>query len=193
MQTLAQRLVICGLHVHVGIADPDLRIDLMNQVVYFLPHILALSTSSPFWRGRETGLASYRLGVFDELPRTGLPDAFESYGEYERLIGQMTGAGLISDATKIWWDIRPSARFPTLEMRIPDACTRLDDAMTVAALYVCLLRMLWRLRSANQRWRMYPPTLVRENRWLASASAPRANSWTSARASACRSRRCSRS
>lgn len=167
MQAVARRLLICGQHVHVGIADDDLRIDLMNQVVYFLPHILALSTSSPFWRGDETGLMSYRMSVFDELPRTGIPDRFESWSEYQRLVGQMTGAGVIEDATKIWWDIRPSARFPTLEMRISDVCTRLDDAMTIAAMYLCLLRMLYRLRKNNQRWRIYPRTLVNENRWLA--------------------------
>ena len=167
MQAVARRLLICGQHVHVGIADEDLRIDLMNQVVYFLPHILALSTSSPFWRGDETGLMSYRMSVFDELPRTGIPDRFESWSEYQRLVGQMTGAGVIEDATKIWWDIRPSARFPTLEMRISDVCTQLDDAMTIAAMYLCLLRMLYRLRKNNQRWRIYPRTLVNENRWLA--------------------------
>ena len=167
MQALARRLLICGQHVHVGISDPDLRIDLMNQAVYFLPHILALSTSSPFWLGEVTGLFGYRLSVFDELPRTGVPDTFESWGEYERLIGQMTGAGLIEDATKIWWDIRPSARYPTLEMRITDMCTRVDDAMTIAALFICVLRMLYRLRLNNQRWRIYPRTLINENRWLA--------------------------
>ena len=167
MQALARRLLICGQHVHIGIEDEDLRIDLMNQVVYFLPHILALSTSSPFWAGEDTGLMSYRLSVFDGLPRTGLPDHFDSYGEYARLVGQMVGAGVIQDATKIWWDIRPSARFPTLEMRIPDMCTRLDDAMTVAALYACVLSMLFRLRRNNQRWRIYPRSLLNENRWLA--------------------------
>jgi carboxylate-amine ligase len=167
MQAVARRLLICGQHVHVGISDPHLRIDLMNQVVYFLPHILALSTSSPFWHGEVTGLFSYRLSVFDELPRTGVPDTFESWGEYDRLISQMTGANLIEDATKIWWDIRPSARFPTLEMRITDMCTRVDDAMTVAALFMCVLRMLYRLRLDNQRWRIYPRTLINENRWLA--------------------------
>lgn len=167
MQALARRLLICGQHVHVGIADQDVRIDLMNQVVYFLPHILALSTSSPFWRGEETGLMSYRMSVFDELPRTGLPDRFDSWSQYQRLVGQMTGAGVIEDATKIWWDIRPSARFPTLEMRITDVCTRLDDAMTIAAIFLCVLRMLYRLKENNQRWRIYPRTLINENRWLA--------------------------
>ena len=167
LQVLAYRLLICGLHVHVGIEDEDLRIDLLGQASYFMPHLLVLSTSSPFWEGLETGLMSYRLSVFDGLPRTGLPDLFDSYGEYQRLVKQMVSAGLIEDATKLWWDIRPSARFPTLEMRICDMCTRLDDAITIAAIYVCIIRMLYRLRQGNQRWRVYPRTLIHENRWLA--------------------------
>ncbi len=167
LQAVARRLLICGLHVHVGIDDNDLRIDLMNQVAYFLPHMLALSTSSPFWKGEETGLMSYRLSVFDGLPRTGLPDSFDSYAEYQRLVGAMVGADLIEDATKLWWDVRISARFPTLEMRLTDVCTRLDDALTIAALFLCTLSMLTRLRKHNQRWRVYPRSLVNENRWLA--------------------------
>ena len=162
-----RRLLICGQHVHVAIDDDDLRIDLMDQIPYFLPHLLALSTSSPFWRGEETGLMSYRLTVFDGLPRTGLPDQFASHGEYQRLVGQLTGAGLIKDATMIWWDIRPSAKYPTLEMRMTDVCTRLEDSMTVAALYACIISMLHRLRGDNQRWRIYPRSLIDENRWLA--------------------------
>ncbi len=167
IQAPARRLVICGMHVHVGLADPDLRIDLMGQMTYFLPHLLALSTSSPFWGGEDTGLKSYRIAVFDEMPRTGLPELFESWGEFERHLKAMVNAGLIEDGTKLWWDLRPSVRFPTLEMRIPDVCTRLDDAMAIAALYRCLLRMLWRLKRANQRWRRYAALLVNENRWRA--------------------------
>lgn len=167
MAAVARRLVICGLHVHVGIEDEDLRIDLMNQATYFLPHLLALSTSSPFWQGEDTGLMSYRMAVFDSMPRTGLPDRFESYGEYQRLVNRMVAAGLIDDATKLWWDIRPSARFPTLEMRITDACTRLDDTVAIAALFRCILSMLYRLKLKNQRWRIYANALVQENRWLA--------------------------
>ena len=163
----ARRLLICGMHVHVGIDDDDLRIELANQVGYFLPHLLALSTSSPFWEGIDTGLMSYRLSVFDELPRTGLPEQFESYGEYQRHVQMLIGAGIVEDATKIWWDVRPSARFPTLEMRIADMCTRLDDALCIAALYVCMMSMLVRLRRANQRWRSYANMLVAENRWRA--------------------------
>ncbi len=167
MQTAARRLLICGQHVHVGIHSDELRIDLMNQVGYFLPHLLALSTSSPFWQGRNTGLMSYRISVFDELPRTGLPEKFESWGEYVRHVDVMTGAGLLEDATKLWWDVRPSARYPTLEMRIADMCSRVDDAICIAALFICLLSMLYRLRRSNQRWRVYSNLLINENRWRA--------------------------
>ncbi len=167
MQAVARRLLICGMHVHVAIEDEDLRIDLMNQVGYFLPHLLALSTSSPFWRGEKTGLMSYRLTIFDGLPRTGLPDRFTSFAEYERLVSQMVKAGCIEDATRLWWDIRPSARYPTLEMRMTDICTRLDDNVTIAAFFQSLLRGLLRLRQNNQRWRIYPRSMVQENRWLA--------------------------
>ena len=166
-QAVARRLVICGMHVHVGIEDEELRIDLMNQVAYFLPHLLALSTSSPFWQSEETGLMSYRISVWDEMPRTGLPERFQSWSEYNRHVDVLTKTGIIEDATKIWWDIRPSARFPTLEMRITDVCTRVEDGITIAALYVCILRMLYRLRRNNQRWRIYARMLVNENRWRA--------------------------
>jgi carboxylate-amine ligase len=167
IQGPARRLTICGMHVHVGIGDPDLRIDLMSQAAYFLPHLLALSTSSPFWCGDDTGLKSYRIAVFDELPRTGLPEQFDSYGEFQRHLNVLVAAGIIEDGSKLWWDIRPSVRFPTLEMRISDICTRLDDGIAVAALYRCLLRMLWRLRRGNQRWRRYAAMLINENRWRA--------------------------
>ncbi len=167
LQGVVRRLLTCGMHVHVGIGDPDLRIDLMNQVTYFLPHLLALSTSSPFWGGDDTGLKSYRLSVFNELPRTGLPDRFDSYAEYLRHVNVLVKTGLIKDASMLWWDIRPSANFPTLEMRITDVCTRLDDAVTIAALYVATLKMLYNLRVNNQRWRQYAPMLIRENRWRA--------------------------
>ncbi|MCP5367119.1 MAG: carboxylate-amine ligase [Hyphomicrobiales bacterium] len=167
MQAVARRLLICGMHVHVGIEDDELRIDLMNQVTYFLPHLLALSTSSPFWRGTPTGLQSYRLSVFDELPRTGVPEAFDSYSEYARHVGVMVNAGLLKDASMLWWDVRPSCKFPTLEMRITDVCTRLNDTLSIAALYVSILRMLYRLRRNNQRWRKYATMLINENRWRA--------------------------
>ncbi|MEM1261917.1 MAG: carboxylate-amine ligase [Pseudomonadota bacterium] len=167
MQAAARRMLISGMHVHVGINDDELRIDLMNQLSYFLPHLLALSTSSPFWNGENTGLSSYRLTVFDALPRTGLPERFSSYAEYQRHVQILIDAKLIQDSSKIWWDLRPSARYPTLETRVMDVCTRLDDALTLAALVVCLLRMLYRLRLDNQRWRQYTQMLINENRWRA--------------------------
>ena len=120
MQGAARRLVICGMHVHVGIDDDELRIDLMNQLSYFLPHVLALSCSSPFWLGQDTGLKSYRLTIFDALPRTGVPERFASWAEYERPVAILKDAGLIEDSTRIWWDLRPSGRFPKLETRIMD-------------------------------------------------------------------------
>jgi carboxylate-amine ligase len=167
MQGAARRLVICGMHVHVGIDDDELRIDLMNQMSYFLPHLLALSCSSPFWMGRDTGLKSYRLTIFDALPRTGVPERFASWAEYERHVSILTDAGLIDDSTKIWWDLRPSGRYPTLETRVMDVCTRIDDTIALTALLVCVMRMLYRLRTRNQRWRLYTPMLIRENRWRA--------------------------
>ena len=168
MQTVVRRMLICGMHVHVGIENDDLRIDLMNQVSYFLPHLLAISTSAPFWHGIETGLKSYRMAVWNELPRTGLPPQFDSYGEYRRLVDTLVSTGVIEDASKLWWDIRPSGKFPTLEMRMTDICTRMEDSICIAAFYRCLLRMLWRLRRSNQRWRQYDRFLISENRWRAS-------------------------
>ncbi len=164
---VVRRMLICGMHVHVCIEDEDLRIDIHNQLSYFLPHLLALSTSSPYWQGRDMALNSYRLVVFDALPRTGLPPQFGSFGEYERTANVLVHAGLIEDTTKVWWDLRPSARFPTLEMRICDVPTRLSDTVSIAALYVCIARMLYRLRGNNQRWRQYPNFLIDENRWRA--------------------------
>jgi len=167
LQGVGRRLLICGMHVHCALDDNELRIDLMSQVAYFLPHILALSTSSPFWRGEDTGLKSYRIAVFDELPRTGIPEQFDSWGEYQRHVDMLVKTGLIEDASKLWWDVRPSVRFPTLEMRITDVPTLMEDTLTIAALYVCILRMLWRLKRSNQRWRRYAAMLIGENRWRA--------------------------
>lgn len=167
MGMVARRMVICGMHVHAGIDDPDLRIDLMNQVRYFLPHLLTLSTSSPFWGSHLTGLKSFRISTFRTMPRTGLPEEFDSWTEYQRHVDVLVRAHLIDDSSKIWWDVRPSARFPTLEMRITDVCTRVEDAVTVAAIYLSLLHMLYRLRRNNQRWRQYAPMLISENIWRA--------------------------
>jgi carboxylate-amine ligase len=163
----ARRLLICGCHMHVGVEDPDLRIDLMNQAVYFLPHLLALSCSSPFWEAEDTGLACYRLTVFDALPRTGLPDVVSSWGEYRRLVEHLVAAGCLEDGSKIWWDIRPSEKFPTVEQRITDVCSRVDDVVCIAAIYQALFAFLHELRLRNERWRLYPTILLRENRWRA--------------------------
>ncbi|MCZ4352381.1 carboxylate-amine ligase [Roseovarius aestuarii] len=164
---VVQRMLICGMHVHVGIDAPDRRVDLMNQLSYFLPHLLALSCSSPFWQGRDTGLDSYRLTVFDNLPRTGLPPQMTSFGEFERAVQVLVDLGVIQDCSKIWWDLRPSSKFPTIESRICDVQPRMEDALTLAAMTQALARMLWRLAVRNQRWRSYDPFLVSENRWRA--------------------------
>ena len=164
---VARRMLICGMHVHVGIEDDALRTDLMPQLCYFLPHLLALSTSSPYWQGDDTGLASYRLTVFDNLPRTGLPPHFGSWAEYERTTGTLIELGVIEDTTKIWWDLRPSHRFPTLETRIMDVSPRLEHTLSLAATTQAILRMLWRLRARTLRWREYDRFLVGENRWRA--------------------------
>lgn len=162
-----RRMMICGMHIHIGIEDEDLRIDLMNQAAYFLPHMLALTCSSPFWEGEDTGLSSYRLTVFDALPRTGLPDELGSFNQYRRLVEQLVEAGCIEDGTKIWWDIRPSDKFATVEQRITDVCSRLRDVAAIAALYQSMIGYLYRLKARNQRWRLYPRTMIMENRWRA--------------------------
>lgn len=164
---VARRMLICGQHVHVGIEHDELRIDLMNQFTYFLPHLLALSASSPFWKGEDTGLASYRLTVFDNLPRTGLPPRLESWSSFQRAVQIIIDTGAIEDSSKIWWDLRPSARFPTLESRICDVSPRLEDTLTIAAVTQAVMRKLWTLRRANQRWRIYDRFMVGENRWRA--------------------------
>ncbi|WP_120501011.1 carboxylate-amine ligase [Roseovarius sp. EL26] len=170
---VVRRMLICGMHVHVGIERPNQRIDLMNQLCYFLPHLLALSCSSPFWQGRDTGLDSYRLTVFDNLPRTGLPPRMDSFGEFERAVSALTDLGVIEDSSKIWWDLRPSSRFPTIESRICDVQPRLEHTLTLAALTQALTRMLWRLATNNQRWRIYDNFLLSENRWRAQRYATR--------------------
>lgn len=167
LQGAIRRMMICGMHVHVGLEDPNTRIDVMNQMRYSLPHMLALSTSSPFWEGRKMGMKSYRLSVFDGMPRTGIPEELDSYSEYERLVGTLAGAGVIEDASKIWWDIRPSVNFPTIEMRICDICTRVEDAISIVAIYQSMTRCLLRFKQQNMKWRVYPAFLIEENRWLA--------------------------
>lgn len=167
MGGVSRRMLICGMHVHVGIPDEAMRIALMNQFSYFLPHLLALSASSPFWMGDDTDLASYRTTVFGGYPRTGLPPQMGSWNEYQRSVDALTDLNIIPDSSKIWWDLRPSSRFPTLETRICDACPRLDDTITLTALIQATLRMLWRLSRRNLRWRRYDNFLLGENRWRA--------------------------
>ena len=160
-------MIISGMHVHVGIEDPELRIDLMGQATYFLPHLLALSTSSPFWEGTDTGLKSYRMSVFGSVPRTGLPEKFDSWADFKQHVNVLVRAGVIEDSSKIWWHIRPSERYPTLEMRVTDLPTRMEDTIAIAALYVCILRMLWRFKMENLRWRVHANFLIAENLWRA--------------------------
>lgn len=167
MGAVSRRMLICGMHVHVGIESQALRIDLMNQLTYFLPHLLAMSASSPFWQGSDTGLASYRTTVFGGMPRTGFPPQFGGWDEFVRSVQVLVDLGVIEDSSKIWWDLRPSSKFPTLETRVCDASPRLDDTITLAALIQATLRMLWRLSRQNQRWRQYDPFLLGENRWRA--------------------------
>lgn len=164
---VARRMLICGMHVHVGLPDDETRIDLMQPMTHFLPHLLALSTSSPFWQGDDTGLCCYRLSVFDNMPRTGLPPKFHSWDEYTRTTGTLVDVGILEDTTKIWWDLRPSDKYPTLETRIFDVSPRLEHAVSLAAANQALMRMLWRLRARNLKWREYDRFLVNENRWRA--------------------------
>ena len=167
MRYIARRLLIFGMHVHVGIPDRELRIDIMNQMRYFMPHILTLSTSSPFWLGNDTGLKSYRSVVFEDLPRTGLPEYFESADAYDSYIDTLISTGCIEEPTKIWWDIRPHPKFPTLEFRICDCTTRVDEVLAIAALLQALVAKLVILRKRNQSWRHYRTALLAENKWRA--------------------------
>ncbi len=168
----ARRLLTCGMHVHAGfefdgVEDEALKIDMFGQIRYFLPYFLALSTSSPFWHSRPTDMLSYRLSVFHELKNTGLPPVFSNPREYDDFVEEALALGVTPDKSMLWWDVRPNTRYPTLEMRIMDVCTRLDDAMAVSALYLCTLSMLTRLRAENKSWRVYDDTLIRSNVWEA--------------------------
>ena len=167
MGDLARQLLIFGMHVHVGIDDKELMIDVMNQMRYFLPHILALSTSSPFWQGRDTKLKSYRSVIFENLPRSGMPPAFKSWAEYQGFIDMLIRTKCIDEPTKIWWDARPHPKFPTLEFRIADVCTKVDECICLAALLQALVAKLIKLRRGNQSWRSYRHHLITENKWRA--------------------------
>jgi len=167
LQDVGRRLLIFGMHVHVGIEDHELLIDIMNQMRYFLPHLLALSTSSPFWHGRDTGLKSYRSVVFESLPRTGIPQCFASYTDYRAYVDMLLATGSLAEPTHIWWDVRPSEKFATLEVRIPDMCTRVEETLCLAALVQAIVAKLVRLRQANQTWRLYRKNFLDENKWRA--------------------------
>jgi carboxylate-amine ligase len=164
---LAQQLLIFGTHVHIGIEDRDFLIDAMNVSRYLLPHVLCLSTSSPFWMGRNTGLKSYRSVVFKNFPRTGVPPVIESYASYEALLESLVRTNSIPDGSKIWWDVRPHHKFPTLEFRVCDVCTRVDEAVCIAAILQAVVAKLWKLRRDNMTFRVYPLTLIEENKWRA--------------------------
>lgn len=167
MADIARRMLIFGMHVHIGIEDKELMIDVMDQARYFIPHLVALSTSSPFWNGRRTGLKSYRSIVFQDLPRTGPPPDFRSWAEYQSFVDVLMSTGSIDEPTKIWWDIRPHPKFPTLEFRMTDICTKVDEAIAVASLILALVAKLVQLRAKNQSWRRYRHHLVTENKWRA--------------------------
>jgi carboxylate-amine ligase len=167
MQLLAQRLLIFGMHVHVGVEDRGFAIDAMNVVRYMLPHMLALTTSSPFWMGRRTGLKSYRANIFEDFPRSGISGVYRTPADYDALVNTLVNTGSIPDASKIWWDVRPHHQYPTLEFRICDICTRLDEAVAVAALFQAIVLWLWKLRRKNVTFRVYRRELIEENRWRA--------------------------
>ena len=167
MAQLARRMLIFGMHVHVGIEDRETMIDVMNQARYFIPHLLALSTSSPFWQGQDTGLKSYRTVIFESLPRTGLPPSLKSWADYQGFIDTLVTTNCIDEPTKIWWDIRPHPKFPTLEFRVCDICTTVDEAVCIAALVQAIVAKLIKLRMNNQSWRPYRHHLITENKWRA--------------------------
>src|SRR6202034_2099087 len=167
MQMVARANLIFGLHVHIGIEDPETAIHIMNAARYFLPHILALSTNSPFWQGMETGLKSYRCKVFDKFPRTNIPDYFPSYGEYESFVNLLIKTNCIDNAKKIWWDIRPHPYFNTLEFRCCDIPMCLDETIAITALIQATVAKLYKLHAANQGFRLYRRALIMENKWRA--------------------------
>jgi len=167
LQDVVRALLIFGLHVHVAIPDPEHRIEVLNEARYFLPHLLALSTSSPFWMGRNTGLKSYRSVIWSNFPRTGIPQDLTSYDEYENYVQLLVKTGSIDNGKKIWWDLRAHPSFPTLEFRVCDMPTRLEETICLAALIQAICAKLLRLRSRNLGFRKYMPALIAENKWRA--------------------------
>jgi carboxylate-amine ligase len=170
LQMIGARNMLCGMHVHVAVPDVGARINLMMRLTPYLPLLLALSTSSPFWQGHLTGLSGYRLAAYDEMPRTGLPELFRTNEDYDEYVAALVGAGIIPDASYIWWAIRPSLRHPTLELRVADSCTRLEDALAIAALFRCLVRALDRDRGVNSGFDRVGRAITEENKWHAQRS-----------------------
>ncbi|HYK88688.1 MAG TPA: carboxylate-amine ligase [Acidobacteriota bacterium] len=164
LQMVARANLVFGLHVHVAVEDNETRIQIMNAVRYFLPHVFALSVNSPFWCGRDTGWQSYRAKVFDRFPRTGIPDYFGSWGEFDDFVQTLVATGCIDNGKKIWWDVRPHPHFPTLEYRICDVPMRVDETICFAALFQALTAKLWKLYSGNMGWRLYRRSLINENK-----------------------------
>lgn len=167
LQMVGYRNMLCGMHVHVAVPDVDTRINLIMRLTPYLPLLLALSTSSPFWQGHLTGLVGYRLAAYDELPRTGLPELFRTNDDYREFVSALTWAKIIPDASYIWWAVRPSLNNPTIELRVADSCTRLDDAIAIAALFRCLVRALDRDRALNAGFDRVGRAITQENKWHA--------------------------
>jgi len=167
MQDVVRELLIFGMHVHVGIDDRQSRIEVVNEARYFLPHLLALSTSSPFWLRRATGLKSYRSVVWSRFPRTGIPPEFGSHEEFSNYVDLLVRTRCIDNGKKIWWDLRPHWQYPTIEFRVCDACTKVDEVLCIAALIQAICAKLLKLRSQNLGFRKYLPTLISENKWRA--------------------------
>jgi len=175
LRIVGRRNVACGMHVHVEVPRPETRVDLMNRLLPYMPLLLALSVSSPFWQGRNTGLAGYRMSAFGEMPRTGLPDLFSGLSDYNRYVEVMTRAEAIADASFLWWTLRPSVRYPTLELRIADSCTRLEDTLAIAALYRCLVRVADRKPELNHGLTGASRAIAAENLWRAQRDGVRAH------------------
>jgi carboxylate-amine ligase len=167
LQMIGYRNMLCGMHVHVAVPDTKTRVDLIMRLTPFLPLLLALSTSSPFWQGHLTGLCGYRLAAYDELPRTGLPELFRTAADYDEFVAALVWAKIIPDASYIWWSLRPSLSNPTVELRVADSCTRLDDAVAIAALFRCLVRALDRDRALNAGFDRVGRAVTQENKWHA--------------------------
>jgi glutamate---cysteine ligase / carboxylate-amine ligase len=167
LQMIGQRNMLCGMHVHVEFPDPARRVDVMTRMLPYLPLFIALSTSSPFWQRQATGLKGYRLAAYDELPRTGFPELFAGTADYEAYVDAMVRSGAMADASHLWWAIRPSLKYPTLELRAPDCCTRLDDTIAIAALYRTLARFLYAHREHNAAVDVIDRAIAVENKWRA--------------------------